>query len=129
LGKIEIMETFIWSCQIVLALGFLYSGVCKTFLEKNKIISMGQTGVRDISVFSMRWIGILELLGAAGIILPWSMNRIPILTPITAVCFAILMIFAARVHYKLNEPKNMLNNLLLFLLSIAVAYFRFRQLQ
>jgi hypothetical protein len=90
---------------------------------------MGQTGVRDISVFSMRLIGTLELLGVAGIILPWSMNSLPVLTPVTAVCFATLMILAARVHSKLHEPKNVMNNLLLFLLSIVVAYFRFRQLQ
>ena len=123
------METIIWSCQILLALAFFYSGICKALLEKNKVISMGQTGVADISVFTMRLIGVLELLGVAGIILPWSMNIIPVLTPVTAVCSAILMILAARVHYKLKEPKNIMNNMLLFLLSIVVAYFRFRQLQ
>jgi hypothetical protein len=123
------METVIWCCQILLALAFFYSGICKALLEKNKVISMGQTGVADISVFTMRLVGALELLGVAGIILPWSMNSIPILTPVTAVCFATLMILAARVHYKLREPKNIMNNILLFLLSIAVAYFRFRQLQ
>src|SRR5689334_15972221 len=123
------METFIWSCQILLAISFLYSGFCKAFLEKQKLISMGQTGVKDISVSFIRWIGFLELFGVAGIILPWSMQVAPLLTPVTALCFAILMLLAARVHYKLNEPKNVRNNLILFVLSVLVAYFRFRQLQ
>jgi hypothetical protein len=123
------METIIWSCQILLALAFFHSGICKTLFEKTKLISMGQTGVANISIFAMRFIGALELLGAAGIILPWHTNIIAVLTPVTAVCFAIVMILAARVHYKLREPKNVRSNMLLLLLSIAVAYFRFGQLQ
>lgn len=123
------METIIWSCQILLALAFFYSGICKALFEKNKVISMGQTGVANISIFTMRFIGALELLGTGGIILPWYTNIIPVLTPVTAVCFALLMILAARVHYKLKEPKNIRNNILLLLVSIAVAYYRFRQLQ
>jgi uncharacterized membrane protein YphA (DoxX/SURF4 family) len=123
------METFLWICQSILALGFLYSGFCKAFLGKEKVLAMGQTGIRDISSSFMHLIGILELLGVAGIILPWCLNIVPLLTPITAVCFAIIMILAVRVHYRLKEPKNVLNNIFLLVLSLLVAYFRFAQLQ
>ena len=123
------MEIFLWIAQSILALGFLYSGFCKAFLGKEKVLSLGQTGVRDISTSGMHLIGILELLGVVGILLPWYLNIAPILTPITAVCFAIIMILAAGVHYRLSEPKNVRNNILLLLLSLVVAYFRFTQLQ
>jgi hypothetical protein len=123
------METLIWSCQILLAAAFLYSGFCKTFFEKQKVISMGQTGVKDISASFMHWLGFLELLGVFGLVLPWSIQAVPVLTPITAICFAILMLLAARVHYRLNEPKNVRNNIILFALCVFVAYFRFHQLQ
>src|SRR4051812_36755953 len=100
--EIRIMEVFLWICQSVLALSFLYSGFCKAFLKKEKVLAIGQTGVRDISSSFMHLIGILELLGVGGIILPWCLQIAPILTPITAVCFAIIMVLAARVHYGLK---------------------------
>jgi NO-binding membrane sensor protein with MHYT domain len=122
------METFLWACQILLAISFLYSGFCKAFLSKERVLSMGQTGVRDISLSLMRFIGMAELLGVAGILLPWSLHVLPVLTPVTAVCFAVIMVLAGNIHYRLGEPKNVMNNVFLFVLAVMVAYFRFTQL-
>ena len=121
------METLLWACQILLAISFLYSGFCKAFLPKEMVLSMGQTGVRDISVPLMRFIGIAELLGVVGILLPWGVHVLPVLTPITAVCFAIIMVLAGNIHYHLKEPKNVASNVFLFVLAV-VAYCRFAQL-
>jgi hypothetical protein len=128
-GKNKVMEIFLWITQSILALSFLYSGFCKAYFRKEKVLSMGQTGVVNLSTSAMRLIGTLELLGVAGIILPWYLKIVPILTPITAVCFAVIMVLAARIHNRLGEPKNIRNNIFLLILSLLVAYFRFAQLQ
>jgi uncharacterized membrane protein YphA (DoxX/SURF4 family) len=122
------MDVFLWSSQILLALSFLYSGFCKSFLRKGKVLALGQTGVRDISLGLMRLIGVLELFGVAGILLPWSTGILPVLTPVTALCFAVVMVLAARVHHRIKEPYNVRNNILLLVLALIVACFRFAQL-
>jgi uncharacterized membrane protein YphA (DoxX/SURF4 family) len=120
------MNTFLWTAQLALAAAFFYSGINKAFLPKEKVIAKGQTGVVNISPAGVKWIGACEILGSLGIIFPWWFNIFSILTPIVAVCFAVIMIMAAAIHYKLNEPRNVMTNLFLLVLSLIVAWFRFR---
>jgi uncharacterized membrane protein YphA (DoxX/SURF4 family) len=122
------MNTFLWIAQGLLATAFLYSGISKAFLPKEKVISKGQTGVVNISPEGVKWIGTFELLGSLGIIFPWWFNILPVLTPLTAICFAAIMLMAAPIHYKLKEPRNVTTNLFLLLLSLIVAWFRFREI-
>jgi len=128
LFKINFMNTLLWITQALLAIVFLYSGICKSIYSEQQLIAKGQTGVVGRPASLIRFIGIAEILGAAGIILPWLMKTLPILTPVTAVCFAILMILAAPIHYKLKEPRNVGTNLTLLLLSLFVAWGRWMDL-
>lgn len=120
------MNTLLWFCQALLALVFIYSGVCKSFYSRDNLVAKGQTGVADLSVSLIRFIGITEILGGMGIILPWWLQVASLLTPITAVCFGVLMILAAAIHYKRKEPRNVATNIVLLLISCFVAYWRFR---
>jgi uncharacterized membrane protein YphA (DoxX/SURF4 family) len=122
------MNTFLWITQALLAAAFFYSGINKAFLPKEQVIAKGQTGVVDVPRPGVKWIGLSELLGAIGIIIPWALDIFPILTPITALCFAVIMIMAAPIHYKLKEPRNVMTNLFLLLLSLIVAWYRFREI-
>jgi len=119
------MNTLLWICQIILAIAFLYSGINKSIYSGEKLVAKGQTGVDGLPMPLIRFIGILEILGAFGIILPWWLNIVPVLTPITAICFCIVMILAAPIHYKRKEPKNVLTNIMFLLFSLFVAYGRF----
>jgi uncharacterized membrane protein YphA (DoxX/SURF4 family) len=121
------MNTFLWIAQAILSVAFFYSGINKAFLPKEQVIAKGQTGVVDIPRQGVKWIGVSELLGAAGIIIPWALNIFPILTPITAVCFAVIMVMAAPIHYRLNEPRNVVTNIFLLVLALIVAWFRFKE--
>lgn len=122
------MNTILWICQGFLALTFLYSGICKTFLSEQQLIAKGQTGVVSLPAVLIHSIGVSEVLGAAGIILPWYTGVLPVLTPVSALCFAVMMVLAARIHYRLKEPGNMAINTFLFVLSVFVAWVRFSQL-
>jgi uncharacterized membrane protein len=83
-----------------LALIFTYSGVCKLLLAKKKLVAMGQTGVEGLPLSLIRFIGIAEILGSIGIILPWLIKVFTVLTPILAICFAAIMVPAAIIHFK-----------------------------
>jgi len=73
----------------------------------------------------IRFIGLAEIAGAIGILLPWWLGIARVLTPVTAVCFAVIMVSAAPIHYKRKEPKNVAINLITLAISIFTAYERF----
>lgn len=79
-------------------------------------------------VSTIRIIGLSELLGAIGLILPLALDFLPILTPVAAVGLAIIMILAAIHHLKHKESKAIVFNAVLFLLAFFVAYGRFTAL-
>ena len=122
------MNTFVWICQVLLAFAFTYSGIMKSTQSRERLVSIGQTGVDGLSYPLIRFIGISEILGVIGLFLPWLTKILPILTPIAALCFAIIMVLAAPIHYKRKEYASIGVNVLLFVISIWVAYFRFSQL-
>ncbi|MDO6431736.1 DoxX family protein [Flavitalea sp. BT771] len=123
------MNTILWSCQALLALLFGYSGFCKSIYSERVLVEKkGQTGVAGLPGAFIRFIGISEMLGAVGIILPWLLGVAAVLTPLTAICFAVIMVFAARIHYRLHEPKNVVTNLIALVISIFIAYFRLAEL-
>lgn len=119
------MNTVIWILQIFLAITFGYSGIMKSTQRRERLVSIGQTGVEHLSYPLIRFIGISEILGAIGIIVPWAVKILPILTPIIAVCFAAIMVLAAPIHYKRKEMKSVGINVSFFIFSALVAYIRF----
>jgi len=62
----------------------------------------------------VRFIGVAEILGAFGLLLPWGLHIMPLLTPIAAMLLGMIMIPAAAIHYKRREPKNVLTNIIFF---------------
>lgn len=122
------MNSLLWTGQIILAAIFLYSGICKSILSEKQLISRGQTGVVDRSTATIRFIGISEIIGSVGVILPWWTNTLPFLTVVAAACFAIIMLLAAPIHYRLRESGNIAINGVLLAISLFVIWGRCRQL-
>lgn len=118
------MNTLIWITQILLAGLFLYSGTCKSLLSQQKLIAIGQTGA-ELAITLVRFIGVVEILGSAGLILPMVLNIMPQLTAFSAVGFSIIMVLAARFHYHRNETRNAVFNMLILALCVLVAWYRF----
>jgi uncharacterized membrane protein YphA (DoxX/SURF4 family) len=115
------MNTLLWISQAILATVFLFSGSQKISQSKARMIETGQTGVRDYPIGFIRFIALCELLGALGLILPRALSTLPILTPIAAIGFAVIMLGAARAHTRLHEPRNVALNLALLALCAFVA--------
>ncbi|WP_143075766.1 DoxX family protein [Parafilimonas terrae] len=117
-------NTILWILQIITAITFLYSGICKSILPERILVAKGQTGVEGLPALFIKFIGVSEIAGAAGLIAPVYFHITPWLTPVAALCLAFIMPFAASIHYKRNEIKNVLTNLILFLFCILIAYGR-----
>jgi uncharacterized membrane protein YphA (DoxX/SURF4 family) len=119
------MNTLFWILQVLVAAAFLYSGINKSIYSEQKLVAIGQTGVEGLPIALIRFIGTTEILGSIGLILPLALNIVPKLTPVSAIGFAIIMVLAARIHYNRHEPKNVINNCILLLLCVLIAWYRF----
>lgn len=122
------MNTALWIAQGILAAMFAMAGVMKSTQPIDKLIKSGLNWTERVSVSTVRIIGLSELLGAIGLILPWALGILPILTPVAAVGLAVIMVLAAIHHLKYKENKAIIFNVVLVLLAIFVAYGRFTSL-
>lgn len=119
------LNVALWISQVFLALVFFYSGAMKSTKSEKELVAMGQTGVENLPGSLIRFIGISEILGAVGIILPRLTGIVPILTPIAATSLGTIMILAANVHFRRNEKTTAMQNLIILLVCAFVAYGRF----
>jgi putative oxidoreductase len=119
------MNTALWIVQGLLAVMFVFAGFTKLTQSKAKLEKQFPW-VKDFSISLVRLIGLAEILGAFGLIVPWLTRIAPILTPVAAVGFCIIMVLAARMaHLNKKEYKEVALNIFLFLLAAFVAYGRF----
>lgn len=118
------MNIFLWVLQILLAASFAMTGVLKSTQPKEKL--SGQLAwVEDYSANTVRFIGVVELLGAIGLILPAVTGILPILTPLAATGLAIVMALAINTHRRRHEPSGMAITAVLFVLAAIVVWGRF----
>jgi uncharacterized membrane protein YphA (DoxX/SURF4 family) len=118
------MNTLLWVLQGIVAAVFLFSGINKSYFSEKTLVEKGQTGVEGLPLWLIRFIGISEILGATGLILPYLLNIYPQLTAVSAVCLGAIMLPAAVIHYKRSEPKNVLTNVIVFIICVVIAWFR-----
>jgi len=110
----------------VLALAFLAFGGSHVF--RFDLLAAGPRSgwVRAVGKANLRTIGVLEILGAIGLVVPAATEILPWLTPIAAVMLALLMVFAIAFHSRRpGEAQNIVLNVVLGVLSLAVAWGRF----
>ena len=111
----------LWALQVVLSFVYTYSGATKASQPVPRLLALGQTGVEHLPVGLIRFIGVSELLGAAGLILPWVSHTAPALTPLAATGLAIIMLLAMGVHLERREYRTVIANGLLCACCVVVA--------
>jgi len=115
------MNIALWITQALLAALFLFAGVMKLIMpieEMTKEIAMPGG--------FLRFIGIVEVLGAIGLILPWLLRIRPNLTPLAAAGLVIIMIGATAVTLMSGASATALIPFVVGLLAAFVAYGRWR---
>ncbi|HVB20413.1 MAG TPA: DoxX family protein [Ktedonobacteraceae bacterium] len=118
------MNIALWVVQILLALAFLMAGGMKVSQPIEKL-KKAMSWTSHTSVGTVRLVGILEILGALGLILPAVTHILPWLTPVAAIGLVLTMIGAAIVHIRLKEFAGLGAPLVLFLLALFIVYGRF----
>jgi len=121
------MNTILWIIQSLLAAAFIMPGFGKLSGSRQQHIADGHIKP-GASLIPIRILGILEWLGCIGIIVPWLTGIMPVLTPIAASGFCLIMA-AGLINHTLKKEYKMLPLLTaIFILAAIVAYFRFKQL-
>lgn len=115
------MTYALWIIQALLALLFLFAGGMKLILPLDAL--KGPVALPGLLV---RFIGVVEVLGALGLILPGLLRIRPGLTPLAAAGLVIIMIGATAVTLSVGTPAPALIPLITGLLAAFVAYGRWR---
>ena len=123
--KEDFVNLALWIIAIVLAAVFAGSGLMKQFVPKDKLVSAGQGWAQDFSPTSIRLIGLAEILGAIGLVLPAAVHIAPILVPLAAVGLVLVMAGAAAVHARRKEAPQVIVNAVLLVFAVVVAWGRF----
>jgi putative oxidoreductase len=115
----------LWIAQILLALVFGFAG-CMKLLTPIEELAKNAAWIRNSEVL-IRFIGISEVAGALGMLLP-SLTRIkPKLTSLAAVGLFIIMILATGFHLMRGEARFAPMTVALGALAAFVAWGRFRK--
>src|ERR1700738_4241412 len=99
-----IVNLALWIIAGVLAFAFAGSGIIKVVQSKDKLVASPTGGwAADWRPASIKLVGVAEILGAIGLILPAALHIAPILVPLAAVGLALTMVGAAVVHARRKE--------------------------
>ena len=119
------MNITLWIIAGVLAAAFAAAGLMKLAQPKAKLAESGMAWTEDFSDGQVKLIGLVEVLGAIGLIVPAVTDIAPVLTPIAAAGLALTMLGATVVHARRGEKSNIPVTLVLAALSAFVAVMRF----
>lgn len=120
------MNILLWVLQVLLAIGFLLAGVPKLILSMATLKSMASPNAIALPDMFIRFIGVCEVLGALGLVLPGLFKTRQYLIPLAAVGLLIIMIGAAVVTTMGDGPLMGLIPLVYAVLLAFVAYGRWR---
>jgi len=115
------MSRALWIVQGLLAALFLFAGVMKLVLPLDQM-----TGTIPLPGAFLRFIGVVEVLGAVGLILPSLLRIRPGLTPLAACGLVIIMIGAVWITVAGGDVAPAMIPLLVGVLAAFVAYGRWR---
>jgi hypothetical protein len=120
------MNLSLWIAAGLLAAVAMAGGISKTFVPKAKLAAAhGGEWTVGASVGFVKTLGVLELLAAVGLILPAIVDIAPVMVPVTAVCWVLLMIGAMITHGRLGQSKLVMLNSVYLALAAFIAWGRF----
>lgn len=120
------MDIVITGMQAIGGLLLIIGGLLKLILPY--AIYTNTPGVawsKEFKPVHLKLIGVLELSGGIGLVVPLFLHSLTVLTPLAAVGIALYMSGAMATHLRRSEYLHMVGNLILFLVpALFVAYGR-----
>src|SRR5690242_4310350 len=114
------VEIAYWIVAALLAAFYLYAGGTKLLRSQEQLRPM-MAWVDTVPMWLVRCIGALEVLGAAGLVLPPLTGIAPVLALLAAAGFVVLQILATGLHLSRGEVKvTALNIALIAIAAVEV---------
>ena len=117
------MNIALWIAQGLLAAVFLFAGGMKLVMPIDEMMKQMPIPLPEWFVL---FTGVVEVLGAIGVILPWLLRIRPSLTPLAAAGLVIVMIGATAYTLAAGQVAPALISLMVGILAAFVAYGRWR---
>ena len=117
------MNIILWIAQSLIAAMFFAGGLFKILTPKEKLIS-GQPYVKGYSSLQLKLIGTAEVAGAVGLVVPYALDVLPILTPLAAVGLCTIMALASRIHLHRNENGKVAIIVVMLIITAFIAFQR-----
>jgi len=95
-------NTALWIAQGLVALVVVLAGAMKLAVPREKL-EKKMHWAAEWPRWRIKLLGLAELVGAVGLIVPAATGIAPVLTPIAALCLAVLMTGAIATHRRLHE--------------------------
>ena len=118
------MNILLWIVQILLALLFLFAGGTKLVLPADVLQEMGSPNQVYLPGLFIKFIGLVEVLGALGLVIPGLVRIKKGLTPLAAIGLTIVMVGAVIITIAGDGVKLAITPLIVLLLCVFVAYGR-----
>jgi uncharacterized membrane protein YphA (DoxX/SURF4 family) len=115
------MTYVLWTIQVLLGLLFVFAGSMKFIMTVEEM-------TKDIAMpgWFLHFIGVAEVLGGLGLVLPGLLRIRPGLTPLAAAGLTIIMVGATVISFIAGGATMALAPLVVGLLTAFVAYGRWR---
>ncbi|MER2562344.1 MAG: DoxX family protein [Myxococcaceae bacterium] len=115
----------LWVAQVLLAVAFGMSGAMKLVTPIDQLAEK-MTWIASTGPL-VRFIGLSEVAGALGMLLPSALRIKPVLTPVAALGFVVIMVLAGGVHASRGEFGVIGANVVLGGLAAFVAFGRLKK--
>jgi uncharacterized membrane protein len=116
-------DTALWVAQVLLAIPLVAIGL--THATRRDKATGRSSWMLAVSKPLLTTIGVLEILGAIGLVVPWATGIAPWLTPLAAIAVVALMVLAAGFHLRRpSERVNVVFNIMLGLIAGFIAWGR-----
>lgn len=115
----------LWVAQVLLAVAFGMSGAMKLVTPIDQLAEK-MTWIASTGSL-VRFIGFSEVAGALGMLLPSALRIKPVLTPVAALGFVVIMVLASGVHASRGEFGVIGANVVLGGLAAFVAFGRLKK--
>lgn len=116
----------LWVVQVLLAVAFIGSGMMKLTTPVPELVKMGM-GWAENMPWLPRFIGLSEVLGGVGLVLPAATRILPFLTPVAAALLLLVMVLALGVHVVTGDFAHAAPSVVLGALSAFVAFGRWKK--
>ena len=120
------MNVILWILQVLLGLLFIWAGGFKLVMPASELAAQAATGGTALPGMFLKFIGLCELLGGFGLILPGVFKTRQYLIPLAALGLLIIMIGAIVFVLMNGDVATAVTNVVISLMLAFVAYGRSR---